>query len=64
MAIFKEGDVVKLKSGGPRMTVESHADDGKARCVWFVGNKREDSDFNENILKKVEEDTGGRVHMI
>ncbi len=28
------GDVVHLKSGGPRMTVE-WAEDGRALCTWF-----------------------------
>ncbi len=38
---FKEGDVVRLKSGGPPMTVEQIYDEDIS-CVWFekVGNKR------------------------
>ena len=33
---FKVGDVVRLKSGGPPMTVEQTG--GKAiRCAWFNG---------------------------
>ncbi len=32
---FKIGDVVRLKSGGPSMTVESIESTGSAFCVWF-----------------------------
>jgi len=34
---FKVGDVVQLKSGGPKMTVTEELTDGKLRCVWFAG---------------------------
>ena len=33
------GDVVKLKSGGPSMTVMRITEQGKAVCQWFVGGK-------------------------
>jgi uncharacterized protein YodC (DUF2158 family) len=45
MASFKPGDVVKLKSGGPRMTVERTGPDVNVNiqdpvaCVWFEGSK-------------------------
>lgn len=33
---FKEGDVVKLKSGGPKMTVVAALDNGRlVRCIWY-----------------------------
>jgi uncharacterized protein YodC (DUF2158 family) len=32
---FKVGDIVQLKSGGPKMTVESIESTGAAFCVWF-----------------------------
>ena len=34
---FKVGDVVQLKSGGPKMTVTEELTDGKLRCAWFAG---------------------------
>ena len=32
---FKPGDVVRLKSGGPKMTIEAVTDFETAVCVWF-----------------------------
>ncbi|CCV10876.1 DUF2158 domain-containing protein [Mesorhizobium sp. STM 4661] len=32
---FKTGDVVKLKSGGPNMTINDHAASGMYLCNWF-----------------------------
>ena len=35
---LKIGDVVKLKSGGPDMTVNGFGSDAKTlQCVWFSG---------------------------
>jgi uncharacterized protein YodC (DUF2158 family) len=52
---FKGGDVVMLKSGGPKMTVTEQGTDGfgkpTVRCVWFVGTKREDGAFPPDVLK-------------
>lgn len=36
---FQNGDVVELKSGGPKMTIASVKQE-RAVCVWF--NQRED----------------------
>jgi uncharacterized protein YodC (DUF2158 family) len=33
--VFKLGDVVILKSGGPQMTVSSPECSGRYLCVWF-----------------------------
>jgi uncharacterized protein YodC (DUF2158 family) len=38
MANFKEGDVVQLKSGGPKMTVQKVTPQGLI-CVWFITEK-------------------------
>jgi len=47
---FQEGDLVQLKSGGPRMTVEGY-EDGLVVCVWFEGNNRKSNVFKEATLK-------------
>jgi uncharacterized protein YodC (DUF2158 family) len=35
MAQFKPGETVRLKSGGPLMTVQLIASDGDVWCEWF-----------------------------
>ncbi len=50
MAEFKPGDVVQLKSGGPKMTVHSVYPGAKgpaATCLWFTdGDVREVKQFD------------------
>ena len=41
---FSPGDQVKLKSGGPTMTVEKVRGD-TVTCVWFDGKKAHDRKF-------------------
>lgn len=52
---FKPGDVVMLKSGGPKMTVNAVGEQfgGGIRvwCDWFVGTKKQSGDFEPNSLK-------------
>lgn len=58
--IFNKGDVVVLKSGGPKMTVDSYAWHGNYEsndtvvCFWFDGNERNEGTFNQETLKAVE----------
>jgi uncharacterized protein YodC (DUF2158 family) len=54
---FKIGDVVQLKSGGPKMTVV-RIDQSPKRiiCEWFAGDKREVAGFNFGTLSKVPQD--------
>lgn len=35
MAEFKKGDTVRLKSGGPTMTISNPAASGGCMCYWF-----------------------------
>lgn len=49
---FKEGDVVRLKSGGPKMTVvDVDAARGVCACAWFAGNDVHRDDFRATALK-------------
>ena len=54
MSEIKDGDTVKLKSGGPVMTV-SHSDSGDPNdvwCVWFAGAERKNHNFLKHTLEK------------
>lgn len=50
---IQAGDVVQLKSGGPRMTVK-WVTDGNAYCEWFDGKKQAGHPFGVVQLEKVE----------
>lgn len=66
---FEIGDVVELKSGGPRMTIVEIGSwnpiafiDGEtipepvkdeAMCFWFQGSKKFESVFNLKALNKI-----------
>jgi uncharacterized protein YodC (DUF2158 family) len=47
---IKVGDVVQLKSGGPKMTV-NFVEENVAACTWFDKNKKESSRFPVAALK-------------
>ena len=49
--IFKIGDIVQLKSGGPKMTVTNHGSKGEIYCSWFGGSKKESAPFPPDALK-------------
>ena len=56
---FKPGDVVRLKSGGPAMTVTAIGEDGgetKAFCVWFEGTEQHQGTF---VLAAIEPSAPG-----
>ena len=51
---FEVGTIVKLKSGGPEMTIQSFSNDGvSAYCQWFAGKKLESGTFPEDSLEAV-----------
>ena len=54
---LKRGDVVRLKSGGPIMTVGKVSSDGEVICAWF--NHAEDVKrevFHQDLLEGVNEE--------
>ncbi len=58
---FKSGDVVQLRSGGPKMTVNDIVS-GRVECMWFSeGNKLENGRFNKEALKLVTKSNSGPV---
>lgn len=50
--MFNAGDTVKLKSGGPVMTVRDTPDahNSTYTCQWFAGRKLESGRFQEASL--------------
>lgn len=56
---FSEGDIVKLKSGGPNMSVREVKGSGKLIvCQWFAGSNLKQGHFNEETLEIVKEEKG------
>jgi uncharacterized protein YodC (DUF2158 family) len=53
---FNVGDVVKLKSGGPNMTVDG-AGGSRLTCVWFNQHERCTASFDQGALEKVASET-------
>ena len=51
MSKFKSGDVVVLKSGGPKMTVAQYETEKEISCIWFNGNEKEGGLFLEDQLE-------------
>ena len=56
MAEFKVGDIVRLKSGGPKMTVEILLGDGELKCQWFDGSELQEARFDPDVVLLVEEE--------
>ena len=60
MSAFKEGEIVQLKSGGPKMTVKSVSAMGRKKdellCQWFAGSKLNTGYFTSESLIKVSEE--------
>jgi len=58
---FKKGETVRLKSGGPDMTVRGHTPNGEnVIAQWFAGKKLEQGSFPpESLERNGKEDAGG-----
>lgn len=56
---FEDGSLVRLKSGGPVMTVDSYDDgDEKYICEWFDNGKRNTALFRETSIEQYEPSIG------
>lgn len=49
--MLQAGQLCRLKSGGPIMTVSVVDEDGTIACKWFVGTRLEQSRFQEASLE-------------
>jgi len=61
---FQVGDVVRLKSGGPKMTVTVIGDiygTPTIWCVWFVSTKQETGSFPPNAIEPAIEEPVGNL---
>jgi uncharacterized protein YodC (DUF2158 family) len=59
---FASGDTVKLKSGGPVMTVEKTGISARTKqpavwCAWFDGQKLARDMFAQGAIEKTKPDT-------
>jgi uncharacterized protein YodC (DUF2158 family) len=52
---FASGDVVQLKSGGPKMTLQYYVNDNRVVCAWFEGAEHKTAAFAPDTLKLYEE---------
>ncbi|EPL9570914.1 YodC family protein [Providencia rettgeri] len=50
---FKSGDIVRLKSGGPNMTIKvfSQTQGNSYICQWFAGKKLEQGFFKADSIE-------------
>lgn len=48
--MFKIGDTVSLKSGGPLMTVRLIKSDDEIICEWFLDNEKYSAHFHPDTL--------------
>ena len=67
--VFDVGDIVRLKSGGPRMTVETVLEPdiqdilnrenrgNTYHCQWFAGSKLQIGEFTEHSIEAAPNET-------
>lgn len=52
--LFQTGEIVRLKSGGPKMTVISMGEEVSDYCLaWFDGAELKRDVFNEACLERI-----------
>lgn len=56
---FAVGTIVRLKSGGPEMTVKGWSSYQNWQCQWFAGKKLEQGYFETDSLVLVEPEAKG-----
>lgn len=56
-----EGDLVRLRSGGPAMSLQEITADGRAVCMWFdaQGHLQEQAFLLSTLQKQDEEGVSG-----
>jgi len=56
---FKPGDIVRLKSGGPEMTITGISyNEDEWKCSWFGGKKLEHGEFPPEAIEGVAKSNG------
>lgn len=63
MKEFKVGDVVRLVSGGPNMTVWASRPDGILDTCWFMGEELIRDAFHPDEVRSVAEEMAARASM-
>lgn len=54
---FQPGDIVQLKSGGPKMVIERWQNHNHSyKCTWFAGAKHNSEEFEEASINLYEEE--------
>ncbi len=54
--VFEPGMIVRLKSGGPKMTVKANdSPEAEVLCLWFAGKKLESGSFAMHTIVAVKE---------
>jgi len=53
---YNRGDIVKLKSGSPRMTVAGYdpEDSLNVTCTWFSNGELKEQSFHQDLLEPYE----------
>ena len=53
MPKYNKGDIVRLKSGGPKMTVVTREKEGAVKCGWFHEGEARVQQFDVETIAEV-----------